>query len=513
MPKSAKALCGKITVMEFLDPEYKRRHNIILVLGQGLVGIAVVTAALLLVLKAYGFDLDRKTGEVIQSGLVYVDSAPDKANIRINGNIHSDKTNTRFTLPSGSYNLQLEKENYRTWQRQFDLEGSAVERFTYPMLIPKDLKPAVVDSSTTMNFLFSQSPDRKWLVVSENSELTSLKDYNLTDLTENKLPKSRSFALPAGIFEKATSTNQFEVIEWSNNNANFLVKHTFDGKIEYALLNRDEPAKSFNLKTVGTIDGEVSLLDKSADKLLVFNKTSGVLNLINVKDKKTTQLLTGVLSFKSHGDDKILFTRVSPSDKTKARVALLDDNKSYDVREIPISSNLPVDIATFHSKWYLIIGSEKESKTYIYEDFVDKFKNDPLKTVSPIRVTKNNITTPLKISFSKNTRFISSFSGSEISIYDIEDKRSYRYDLKVQLPEAESPVWMDGHRVILSGTGQAVVLDFDGSNKQTLTPIPSNKNIFFDRDYERYYTVTSNQLEPTKIDLKSIPLRAGDDLR
>ncbi|OGL31271.1 hypothetical protein A3F37_02795 [Candidatus Saccharibacteria bacterium RIFCSPHIGHO2_12_FULL_41_12] len=495
--------------MEFLDPEYKRRHNWILVIGQGLVGLAVVTVALMLVLKAYGFDVDRKTGEVIQNGLVYVDSAPDKANIKINGQDHPDKTNTRFTLLAGGYDLQLNKEGYRTWQRKFELEGSEIERFNYPMLVPKDLKTVKVDSNTTMKSVYSQSPDRNWLIVSENADLSSMKEYHLTDLTSAKLPKIRSFAIPDGVFEKAVGPSQFEVVDWSNNNTDFLVKHTYDNKFEYALLNRDQPTKSFNLKTIGTIDGEVSLLDKSADKFLVFNKSSGALTLINKKDKKTSLLLSGVLSFKSHGDDKILFTHVSPSDKTKARVSLIDNNKLYDIRDIPLSENLPLNIASFQDKWYIIIGSEKEGKTYIYEDFVKKSKATTSAKVSPIRVIKNNISSNLKLEFSKNVRFISSFGGGDISIYDMEDKKSYHYKIDAIMPAGDAPIWLDGHRIVVSGNGQGMMIDFDGSNKQVLTPLPSSKNIYFDRDYEKYYTIGS--LDAVTYTLDQVALRTPAD--
>lgn len=499
-----------MSLMDFLDPEYKKRHSIILIIGQGLVGLAVIIAAILLVLKAYGFDLDRKTGKVVQNGLVYVDSAPDKADITINGKAHQDRTNTRFTLPAGGYSVELNKSDYRTWKKQFELEGSAVERFTYPMLVPKDLKTKSIDSGANLGYLFSQSPDRKWVVASDSPDLATMKEYNLSDLTNTQAPKIRTFTIPSGVLEKS-STSKFEVVDWSNNNASFLVRHTFDGKIEYALLNRDEPAKSLNLKSVGYSAGEVLLLDKSAEKFIVHNKTDGSLFVIDSKAKKNFQLLSGVLSYKSHGDNKIIYSHVSPTDKSKARVTLLDGDKSYDIREIPLSDNMPLDIASFQDKWYIAVGSEKEGKTYLYENFVSKYKQDPLGKVSPIRVLKSNITSPLKIGFSKNVRFIASFSGDDVSVYDIEDKRSYRYKLNMQFPAGDYPLWMDGHRLSVSSGGNAVIVEFDGANPQTLTAASSNKNIFFDRDYERYY-VFDKSSDPAKFEVKEINLRTDQDL-
>lgn len=497
--------------MDFLDPDYKRRHNIILLVGQTLIGIAIITAAILLVYKAYGYDVDRKTGQVVQSGLVYVDSAPDNALIKINDEVHNDRTNTRFTLPAGSYTVKLEKDQYRAWERSFELSGSDVERFTYPTLFLDKLSSAVVSSDASLTNLFSQSPDRKWLIFAENQDFSSLREFNLAEAeNNNEVPPSRSVALPANIFTKSTNPGAtFEIVEWSNNNANFLVKHVFDGKTEYVLLNRDEPAKSLNLTTLGVaaLEGEITLLDKSADKFLVHNKVNKTLVQYDLKDKKATALLNGVVAYKSHGDDRILYAHTHPSDVNKYVVSVLDNKKNYDIREIPAATNVPLDIAGFHNKMYMVIGVEKEGRTYIYEDFVKKFKNDTLTKPGPIRVLKNDITSPLQVSFSKNVRFIASFSGDDVSIFDIEKIRNYRYNLDASIAATESPLWMDGHRLVYVSAGKVWVVDFDGSNKRELTDLSTIDAMFFDRDYNSYYTLQSTpdnkkNLQKTDIRLK-----------
>ena len=81
--------------------------------------LVVVFGTIILVLLAYGFDLNRKSGEVIQNGLVYIDSAPDNATLKINGQEHTSKTNTRVSLPEGKYTIEVSKDSYRTWNRTF----------------------------------------------------------------------------------------------------------------------------------------------------------------------------------------------------------------------------------------------------------------------------------------------------------------------------------------------------------------------------------------------------------
>ena len=70
--------------MEFLDPSKKRSRSIRLTIGHMLMAAVVVIGTYILVSQAYGFDVNTKTGQVFQNGLVYIDSAPDGAKILIN---------------------------------------------------------------------------------------------------------------------------------------------------------------------------------------------------------------------------------------------------------------------------------------------------------------------------------------------------------------------------------------------------------------------------------------------
>ena len=91
--------------MDFLDPREKKLRNIRLMIGYVLMTVLIFTATLVLVFQAYGFGVDRKTGEVIQNGLVYIDSAPDKADIYIDGVKQQDRSNARLALKAGALSM------------------------------------------------------------------------------------------------------------------------------------------------------------------------------------------------------------------------------------------------------------------------------------------------------------------------------------------------------------------------------------------------------------------------
>src|SRR5438309_1696001 len=100
--------------MDFLDPKKRRAHRIRLMVGYVLVAVALAMGTLVLVLLSYGYDLDRKTGTIIQNGLVFVSARPGAAEIYVDGKLQPSRTDTRLVLPAGQYTLQLKRDGYRS---------------------------------------------------------------------------------------------------------------------------------------------------------------------------------------------------------------------------------------------------------------------------------------------------------------------------------------------------------------------------------------------------------------
>src|SRR5688500_16801596 len=102
--------------MDFFDPEKQKKHAIRLAIGYAVIGVVLLLATTVLLYRAYGFGLD-KEGRVIQSGLVFASSRPDKASVYLNGKLYKDQTNTRVELPSGQYLIELKRDGYYDWKR------------------------------------------------------------------------------------------------------------------------------------------------------------------------------------------------------------------------------------------------------------------------------------------------------------------------------------------------------------------------------------------------------------
>jgi hypothetical protein len=472
--------------MDFLDPKKKRAHRIRLFIGYGLMTVALGIATTILVFQAYGFDVDRHTGEVIQNGLVFVDSHPVKAEVFLNGE-SKGRADARLIIPAGNYTVELKSPGYRGWKRSFALEGSSIERLVYPFLFPEQLKTEDTQLYSATPGMATQSPDRRWVMVQQPG---SLVNFDVIDIASED-PKITSIALPATVIKQTGAVHKIEMVEWSTDNRHVLVKHTFDSGFEFIMIDREAPANTINVNATFNIPlTQVGLRDKQFTEYYLYDANGGVLRRGNSQTRQLTPLLTNVLSYKPHGSDVILFVTSQGAPAGKSLVRILDGEKLYALRELPTDSQYFLEIARYDGRWYMAAGAAAEHKVYIYKDAFDTIKRtDPARTVPvPVSVLKVD-SAPEFLSFSATARFIALQAGSRFSIYDAEMDRQYRYDTKLVLSPGQKVTWMDGHRLTVVSQDKLVAFDYDGINQQTLVSASPSFVPFYDRDYENLFTL------------------------
>ena len=101
--------------MDFLDPKKRRSYHIRLITGYFLVAIVITLGTIIVIYGANGYGINRKTGQIVQNGLVFVDSKPANAEVFLNNVDQHTSTSARLVLPAGNYNMSLKKAGYRDW--------------------------------------------------------------------------------------------------------------------------------------------------------------------------------------------------------------------------------------------------------------------------------------------------------------------------------------------------------------------------------------------------------------
>jgi hypothetical protein len=497
--------------MDFLDPKEKRKRAIRLAIGYGLMIVLVAVATVVLVFQAYGFDLDRR-GNVVQNGLIFFDSTPDGANISLNGELQGRQTNVRMSLTEGRYDIELTKDGYRNWNRSLLLEGGTVERVYYPLLIPQILSSNELQTYAKSPATVLQSPDKRWMLVSQPGSLTKFVKYDLNQLDDNDVPVATNVNLPASLFRSSPGAHELKLVEWSTDNNSVLVKHTYNGGSEFVLLNHDKPAESVNLNSVFSAQFDsVTLFDKKPDQFYLHSKKNNRLRIAELDSGQIEPFINGVLAYKSHGDDDLLYYRLSP-DKQNTRVILRLGDEEYVLRDIEGKPDILLDLASFDRDWYPAFSVGREKKAYVYKNPHDFINDNEGDKPAPVMVLKLH-SDPKALSFSQNASKIAAYSGQEFSVYDIEFENPYRFTIRNKFDTSGKPTWMGGHRLIAHSGGDILIFDYDGKNKQKLIPSISSRSVIFDQDFERMYTLGSSQKKPKKnTALMQTNLRTDADL-
>lgn len=489
--------------MDYLDPNNERRARRRLFIGYGLVGILIAIASLVLLYWSYGYNVDKK-GEVTQSGMVFVSSQPSGASIMLNDKPRNAKTNSRLVLPAGDYTLRVTKNGYSDWQRRVSVRGGDVQRFDYPLLVPNKLKTTAVASFETDVSFFSQSSDKRYVLVGTADKPGVFTEYTLADPAK---AAARVLELPSSVYasleEAGGHHDTWEPVEWSDGNRYCLIEHTWyaeDGSVkgrEFLLLNRRSPADSTNVSAALnlSVDDKATLFNRQSDAVYVYRAADKTLRALEIEGAKAITQLSHVYAYKTYSDDTVLYvTDVPPSGKSTPGTfyaVLQQGSRTTTLRtwQTPAEQYL-LDIARYDENWYVLVGANNGIGQFIYKNPQTQVLSQPKQLPSAWRTLK--IDRPVSAAFSANARFIMAHNNDRFVLYDAETAETFSYNAPrpIDEPAQQRPVWMDGHRLQYVSGGQLVWFDYDSQNVRVLQPSLAKQMPIFSPDYHFVYSLS-----------------------
>ncbi len=462
--------------MDFLDPKRKKTHRKRLLIGYLLMAVAVAMGTLILLFSAYGYDVDRKTGDVIQNGTIFVDSQPGNSTIYLNGQIQGSRTPSRMVLPgSKQYTLKLTKDGYRDWSRTFTLEGGSIERLVYPLLIPKSLVTTEIQLYAAAPSLTTQSIDKRWLLLQQPGQTYVFELYDLN--SPSAAPTI--LTIPAAILTDPAKPASLSVVQWSVDNHHVLMRRDYDGASEYLMIDTATVASSVNINTTLTVNPtSVTLRDKKADQLYVYDSLGGVLRQGDLKSRTVSgALLNNVLSFISYGSDIILYATKIGAENGSVDIRIREDDKaSYLLKSVAEAPIYLLDVDQIDGTPYYVVGTNVADAVFVYRDPLPTLKGQQNKALLIPSVLR--LTNPQFVSFSPDAHLIVAQSGNTIITYDIEGDRQFKVALNHVIERTERLTWMDSFHFASSDKGTSYLFDYEGSNEQPLTPSVTGSPFF-----------------------------------
>ncbi len=494
--------------MDYLDPRKRRYYNVRLLVGYVLVAIVIGLATIIVVYGANGYGFNTKTGQIVENGLLFVGSKPGGAQIILNGQ-PKNTTPARMILPAGNYTLTIQKQGYRDWTRSFALDGQTVGRYVYPFLLPTTPRVTTLQTYKTSPGLITESPNRHWLLVENNSLSVQSPVFDQYDTTtlDKTTPSVTRVTIPAGLLTNYSAQSKLALVEWSTDNNNVLLRHTYPGGSEYIVFDRADPAQSFNVNsTLKTAPDLVSLYNKSVSQLYIYDAASGSVRLGSVFSRTlAAPIIKGVLAYKPFGKNLVLYVTNDKEPAGRVAAKIWNNGHSYTLFEFQAGRHYLIDLAQFQGHFYYFAGSDAEGRVNLYKDPLNDLTDSAsgrARAFLSLSLPGANIG-----GFSDNAQFIGIENGQQLAVYDLQNLNEYNYTLKQ--PLAGDLQWMDGDRYIGDSGGKVFVSDYDGANQQLLTATNLPTGGFFSGDYNHLLTLSTTTKGVT---LQDVDMRAGADL-
>ncbi|MCA9347411.1 PEGA domain-containing protein [Candidatus Saccharibacteria bacterium] len=442
-----------------MSPQQKKQKTRRLFLGYGLLSVLVVLASYILISTALGYELFSSNGQVVQNGLLFVNSRPNGADIYVNGSKEASGTNAKLALPEGVYEISLRKDGYKEWRSSVDLMGGTVEFLSFPRLLPSDPKQLADIPYQNGTVTALQSRDKRWLAL---SLLDGSNNIDLYDLDNPNTPAIK-FSLPVSLTgDKTYRLSKY--LEWAGDNKHFLARFESDGSPLIVLFNREDPVDLDNLtSTLGLQPtDEIGFWDAKWDQIYIHHQ-AGIVQLANAKDHSLEAApitSDSVLEFLPIGGKRAVYSVAGPSDK-EVNLKILAEEKSYIFMTIDKSDKpLIMHAAGFNRNDYIALGGGSLEKTMLFKNLRVQVKTAENNHVAPY------VLLPIQASdldFSRTNRFIFATDGLQNSVYDIEQKEYFKYDVPAKNPALSG--WFDDARLYSVGFDKTLsIYDFNGDN-------------------------------------------------
>ncbi|MCA9346532.1 PEGA domain-containing protein [Candidatus Saccharibacteria bacterium] len=464
--------------MDYLDPQKKRRKKNYLMLMYALLGIAIAISTMTLIYLINGYSIDRNTGEVIQNGLIYIDSKPESADVYLNGVKQRGRTDLRMVVPGGTYDISMYREGYREWKHQLILEGGSLRRLTYGRLVPEKIDSEVAVGLGGIPTMTTQSPDKRWLVMSytDNPLL-----FGVIDLSRPVLQLDE-ILLPLELLENKQA-GTWKVIDWSDDNKTFLAEFRSDAGSEFVLINREDPTKSINIKKIfPTLSFDyVTLNERKNDKVNLFDSPAKILYKADVTAKTVETALTGLTQYKSYGSDTYLYLTEEGSTENHIDAHLKVGDKDYKLRTLNKSDKYLLDISKLGGAYVVAVSSASENRAIVYNDPINAIKNNDFSSI-PVPTTVLRVENPEQLSISSDSSCVMVYGNNKVASHEFEADRSYTINL-ANSPDKESEFdWVDGQHLLYVSAGKEYIMDFTGSNQYDLMSTSAKFGAFADKD-------------------------------
>lgn len=430
--------------------------------------LAVIVLVTILFFFMMGYRFNRDNGGIQQGGLVQFESQPSGASVQINGKQLGTRTSAKATLGAGAHTVTMERAGYHRWQKAITVQAGGVLWLNYARLIPLTLKPSsVADFDTVASS--AASPNRKWMALVESADAPVITLANLSQAT----PELARITLPETSYTapEKKEDQQFVLQDWDGASRRLIVKHVYEQKTEWLIVDTQRVENTKNITALLGIDAaDVAFHPSDTSRLYV--KVNNEVRSVDVNAATLSGPLATNVSYFTPYKDMVLYATTQNEETKERTVGYYDagSRKTHTIRTYTgvARGDIRVAVGKYFETTYIALS---------HGDAVEVMRGDlPRDDVSEISTltTVATMTVPGGVSYLSsvnNGRFMVAQSPTAYVTHDLELKKTTRTTLHGATPVQRELRWLDGYTLWSDQGGTLRTYEFDGANQHDIMPV------------------------------------------
>lgn len=444
--------------------KFRERTQLVFIYGLMITAIAALLVVLVLVIQGYRYN--RFDGKIEQGGLVQFNSIPSGATVAVDGIELANKTASKITLTSGSHTITMNRSGYNEWKKTSTVVPGSVLWLNYARLFPTNPQSSAVTEYATASSAV-QSRDGNWMAVMADPAVAALSLVRLDADT----PTVSSLDIPASSYTAASdpTAQRFIVTAWDKDSQSVLIRHEYDGRAEFLVLNARGDGTAYDVSTrLGVVASKVEFSEND-NKVLYLLNDSHELRRANISSTTLSgPIVSNVSDFTAANQTIVTYETladtagkrsvgyVSPGNNTAKQIA------SY---ELANDASLHVRAAVYYGDRYIAIAHGEALDITIGS----LPASDSVATISRKSVAQLKTATGTEyLGFSPtDNRMVYAQSGDKVTTYDLE-LNSAATTTFAAAPKSVV-TWIDEFHMATTVNARASYYDFDGTNGQLVS--------------------------------------------
>ncbi|MDB5180614.1 MAG: hypothetical protein JWO54_372 [Candidatus Saccharibacteria bacterium] len=451
--------------------------------------ISVLIILTVTILFLLGFRLDSGNGRLAQGALLQFDSTPNNAEVYIDGKNTGVRTAGKQTVAAGIHSVLFKRDKYEDWSRQLDFAAGTLTWLDYARFVPKERSPQTV--ANYKNIVGAKSsPNNKFMLLQETADQPV---FQLADLQSADVSLS-SLTLPATLYSDPATVgvvHSFTLNEWNNGGRYVLIKHEFNGQLEWLMVDTENVSQSINITRLLSIGFKDMKFAGTNGRTLFGLADDNIIRKLDISSATISRaLVSNVESFELFDTNTISYVGINPSDNTKrvAGVYRDGDDQPHVLRQVDsLDTVLKIAVGNYFNDNYVAIA--EGAKVTILKGNYQVSGNDDMTNLKQF-ATMDLVGPVTQLTFSPKSDYILAQAGTSFITYELEHSRSATGNLDATEAAASTPLkWLDIAHVWNQQNGKLVMRDFDNSNIYSISAVTGDFDASISQNGRFFYSI------------------------